>query len=111
MAATINIIIDQGSDFEYVYELMANGVPQDTTGLSVKASMKPEYTSTNSVLFTSSLSGSNLTLSMPANTTANLNAIGPVPGTWVYDAILYSNTTLQRVIQGRVQVTPQVTTR
>lgn len=104
MAATVNITLDQGSVFTYTFQLQGTASVNIQTS-NAYASMKTEYDSTNSVAFSSNLVGANLTISMTANVTANLTA-----GTWVYDAILVDSTnTVERVVQGRVTVTPQVT--
>jgi hypothetical protein len=108
MASTINLTIDQGSQFSYLFEL-AGSSQIDLTNAVPYAAMKQEYGSpaNTSIPFSTSMTGANVTISMPWSQTANL-----APGTWVYDMIVVSGSsnTVIRAVQGRVHVTPRVTT-
>ncbi len=104
MAAVVNLSIDQGSKFEYLFQL-SGAAQMDLTDAAVRGAMKSEYESNNAILFTSSIVGSNVTISLTSGQTANLN-----PGTWVYDVIVINQANdVIRAVQGRVTVTPQVT--
>lgn len=99
MANTVNITIDQGSQFSYTFQfgsLPANCVPF--------AAMKTEYSNTTVVPFSANVSGSNLSISMPWTQTANL-----IPGTWVYDVIVVAANVVTREVEGRIHVNPRVT--
>lgn len=105
MADTVNLILDQGSTFTYTFEL---GGSLDLSGMTPYASMKPEYDSNTSVPFTAVLIGANLKISMTSTTTSNTSLVWP--GVWVYDAIVVDSTnTVDRVVQGHITITPQVT--
>ncbi len=107
MASTVNIDIDQGSVFQYTYELT---IPQASlinigTATAV-AAMKPEYDSPDDpTFFAATLNGSNVTISLASNATALL----PAPNTYVYDVFLRdaSNNALM-VARGRARIHPQV---
>jgi hypothetical protein len=93
MAVKANITIDQGSSFETTLDVTDdNGDPINLTGYTGAAQMRKHYTSSNSFAFT------------VANATANI-----VSGRYVYDCELTTGSTVSRVLEGIVTVTPQVT--
>lgn len=105
MAATVNISIDQGADFLYLFQVSANGI--NLLNATAYATMQTEYDDPNTaVAFTCSLVGSNVTITLPASTTAGLT-----PGTWVYDVLVKDNSgnVVTRCVQGRAFVLPGVT--
>jgi hypothetical protein len=104
MATVLNLSLDQGADFTYVFQLNANNV--NLANATPYASMATEYDNPNTrVNFAASLTGANLTISMSANVTANLT-----PQTWVYDAgVVDTANTVTRCVQGRIRVSPGVT--
>ena len=106
MAVKANITIDQGTDFATSLDVTDdNGDPTDLTGFTGAAQMRKHYTSSNSVSFSVSIAGGEVTLSMNAVTTANL-----VAGRYVYDCELTSSSNVvSRIVEGIVTVTPQVT--
>ena len=111
MAAKANILIDQGTTFSTsVTVSAANGSILSLSGYTAAAQLRKSYAAGNVTPFTVTI-GSNsqlgqLTLSMPANTTQSLSA-----GRYVYDLEIYSsgNTTVTRVVEGVVTVSPGVT--
>jgi hypothetical protein len=105
MATTINLDMDQGADFIYLFQISANGV--NLTNATPYATMMTEYDNPNTAVnFTAALAGSNLTITMAANVTGNLT-----PQTWVYDVVVKDHTAnlVTRCVQGRIRVRPQVT--
>lgn len=108
MAATVLIDIDCGSDFSYNFELARLAPTANVSGVAnAVVTMTPEYGSNVRVTFGNSLSGSNLAITLAANSSANL-AIEQ-DATWLYDARLnYANGATIRVVEGRVHLHPEV---
>ena len=109
MSTKAHLVIDQGSTFSTDLNLSDdNGDPLNLIGFYANSLMKKWYTSSNSVMFTTYINSSSgvITLSLDANTTANL-----VPGRYVYDVDVTqaSTGTVSRVVEGYVTVTPSVT--
>lgn len=109
--AKANIVIDQGTSFETNVTIEnANGSVFNFTGYTGAAQMRKSYASTNATSFTVDFADDRTTglvsLSMPANTTVNL-----IPGRYLYDFEVYTsgNTTVTRVLEGLVTVTPGIT--
>lgn len=109
MASKANLVIDQGASYSTTIDILdEDGAPINLTNYTGAAQLRKHYTSTSFVAFTVDIEGADgtVTLSMSANTTANLT-----PGRYVYDVELTSNTsgTVSRVLEGIVTVTPNVT--
>lgn len=108
MALKANLLIDQGSTYSTTLSLTTEtDEAMDLTGYSGSAQMRKHYTSSNSTAFSIDLNSTagTVTLSMSANTTANL-----VAGRYVYDVEITSGSgNVTRVVEGIVTVTPNVT--
>lgn len=111
MAAKANILIDQGTTFSTsVTVSAANGSVLSLAGYTAAAQLRKSYQATNATPFTVAIGANSelgqLTMSMAANTTQTLTA-----GRYVYDLEIYSsgNTTVTRVVEGIVTVSPGVT--
>ena len=108
MATKANILIDQGSSFSTTVTITdSNGDPVDLTGYSGAAQMRKSYTSSTAYTFTVNVGNTSgtLTLSMTANTTANIAG-----GRYLYDVELTNDTGLvSRVFEGIVTVNPNIT--
>lgn len=110
MATQANITVDQGSDFLVDIDLTDNtGAAMDLSGHSVAGTIKKSYTSSNSVSFTASVSDAEngiITLSLTNAQTSTMKS-----GRYVYDVEITDtvNTTVTRVLEGQVYVTPSVT--
>ena len=107
MATKANLVIDQGATFSVDLDLTdENGDVIDLSGYTANSQIRKWYTSTTSYPFTASVNSSAgiITLSMTAIQTANLTA-----GRYVYDVEISDNSTVSRVIEGIVTVTPNVT--
>lgn len=105
MATKANILIDQGATFNTeIYLTDESGNALDLSGYTANSQIRKWYTSNNAVNFTITLGSGIVNLSLPANTTSNLEA-----GRYVYDVILRDNSnTVTRVVEGIVTVTPRV---
>ena len=110
MAAKANIILEQGTSFETTVTIQdSDETALNLTGYTAASQLRKSYASANSTSFTVTITNANsgiLTLAMPANTSQTLSA-----GRYVYDLEIYasSNTTVTRVVEGIVTVTPGVT--
>lgn len=108
MATKANLYIDQGATYSTIITLTdSNGDPVDLTEYTGAAQMRKTYTSSTSVAFGVALGGANgtITLSLSANTTANIAA-----GRYVYDVELTdTGHAISRVFEGIVTVNPNVT--
>lgn len=110
MSSYVELTLEQGATFTTTVTVSdANGDLMDLTDYTAKASMRKSYYSTTSTDFTVTipdpLSGE-LLITMSATITAVL-----APGRYVYDVILIApdETTVTRVFEGTVAVTPGVT--
>lgn len=108
MAIRSNIVIDQGTDYEVTVNVKdANTTPINLAGYTGNAQMRKYYTSSTKYDFNVNVSANTgeITLTMSANTSANIAA-----GRYVYDCILVSNTNIvSRIIEGYVTINPRVT--
>ena len=112
MAAIANLTIDQGATFSSDVTVKdANGNAFDLTGYTAEAKMAKGYSSTRTrTTMTSTINADPttgiVTLSLTATETAALDA----PARYVYDLEITSGATVTRVIEGIINVRPNVTT-
>jgi|APGre2960657423_1045063.scaffolds.fasta_scaffold239066_2 hypothetical protein len=107
MANKVNIVIDQGTTFNTTYIIHDNlDEPINFTSYSANSQMRKSYSSSNSFVFSVSLSSNGgVSLSMNAATTSNITA-----GRYVYDVEVEDASGIRsRIVEGIVTVTPQVT--
>jgi len=108
MAVTSNLVLDQGSDFTITINYNnEDGSSKDLSGYSARSQMRRSYYSTSAVTLTANISDSSngeITLSLAANTTANLKA-----GRYVYDLEVFTGASVTRVVEGIITVLPEVT--
>ena len=105
---TVNFVLDQGATFEKTITAKntASGNVTISSGTTSAKLRQSTYSGNNIHTFTTSISGSNVTISMTATNTANVAA-----GQYVYD-IEYTQsytTTVERLAEGIVTVSPQST--
>ena len=106
---TVNLGIDQGCTFEKVIiaQNTAGGNVSISSG-TVAAKLRQSLYSSNSIhTFSTSISGSNVTLSMAATNTSNVSA----GRQYVYD-VEYTqsdDSTVERLAEGNVTISPEVT--
>ena len=109
-AAYQELFLEQGTTFTTNITLDdIDGVPYDLTGVTAKSQIRKSYYSANTTAeFTTTINIPNtgiILLSLDAPTTANIAA-----GRYVYDvAIKDTANTVTRVLEGIVNVIPQVT--
>ena len=108
MATKANLVIDQGSTFLVELDLKdENGDVLQLGGYTANSQMRKWYTSSSAAaVFATNVNTSNgtLTLSLTSEETSGL-----VAGRYVYDVEIQNNTSVTRILEGIVTVTPQVT--
>lgn len=107
MAIKANIVIDQGSDFQFTFDLTDdNDQAIDLTNYTGIAEMRKHYTSSNGYSFVVSLNGPEGEISLSMNNVTT-NAISA--GRYVYDCELTDiDGVVSRIVEGIVTVTPRV---
>lgn len=113
MAATAHLTIEQGATFSTDVTVKDNaGEVFNLTGYTASAKMAKGYASTRTRVALTTAIGSPttgvITLSLSADETNNLDA----PARYVYDVEILrtSDSTITRVIEGIITVSPSVTT-
>jgi hypothetical protein len=107
MATKANLVIDQGATFSTDLTLTdENGDALNLNGYTANSQLRKWYTSSNSIVFSTSVNTDIgvVTLSLTSNQTANITA-----GRYVYDVEISDGTTISRVVEGIITVTPNVT--
>jgi hypothetical protein len=108
MATKANLVIDQGTTFSSdLYLTDENGSPLILSGFQANSQIRKWYTSSNAAAtFTTfvNVSSAFINLSLTANQSSNL-----VAGRYVYDVEINDGSTVSRVVEGIITVTPQVT--
>jgi hypothetical protein len=110
-AAYQDLFLEQGSTF--ITELTLtdnNGYPYDLNQMTIRAQARKSYYSSNVVInFTTNIYDANngtITLTANSNTTSAISASQKL----VYDVILrHQDTTVTRVLEGRIFISPSVT--
>lgn len=106
MAQKINIIVDQGSDWQTVVNIKAaNGSSFDFTGYTGRSQIRKHYESANSVSMNVSLNTGFVTLSLSANTTSHMDS-----GRYLYDVeIIHSaSNNVSRIIEGTMTISGEI---
>jgi len=107
MATYTVFTIDQGSDFAATANLQdANGLPLNITNCTVRGQMRKSYFSTGSYNFTCTIVNATsgiISISMAAALTALIKA-----GLYVFDIEVVGVSTITRVLEGQIEVTPSV---
>jgi hypothetical protein len=110
-AAYQDLFLEQGTTFITELTLTdSNGYPYELTQMDIYAQARKSYYSSNVVInFTTNIYDANngvITLTANANTTAAISASQKL----VYDVILKNvDTTVTRVLEGRIFISPSVT--
>ena len=115
MAQYEELTIDQGSDVTIELHLVdKNDTAKNLTGHTLTAKLKKNYNSSDSdtTAFTTIIS--NVTGGIASISLTNTQTDALKPGRYVYDAELSFNdsngdTIIERILEGRIQVTPSVT--
>lgn len=110
MATISNLFVDQGSDYaSIVTVLSASGSPLVLTGYTVKSQMRKSYSSSQAYDFTATVYQAGLGQIKLSLTAAQAQLIPA--GRWLYDVEITqtSSGAKKRVVEGIVEVTPQIT--
>jgi hypothetical protein len=108
-AAYQNLLLEQGTSFLVSIVLDdIYGNNYNLTNFLASSQMRKSYYSSNGIINFSTnvdIPTGTITLSLPANTSANL-----IPGRYVYDTIIKDNeNNVVRVLEGVIDVSPSVT--
>ena len=111
MAAYVELFMDQGATFNNIINLSDDltNANINVSGYIVRSQMRRSYYSANATAniictITSAINGE-ITMSLPANTTANIKS-----GRYLFDLeTVDTNGTVSRVLEGIITVTPEVT--
>tara|TARA_Y100001972_G_scaffold103360_1_gene129542 strand:+ start:436 stop:783 length:348 start_codon:yes stop_codon:yes gene_type:complete len=113
MAEYTDLFVDQGSNFSTTITVAeTSGAATDLTGYSVRGQVRKSYTSTVATNFTASIASDPatgiVTISLSPAQTGSLKA-----GRYVYDVEAFiadsPETTVLRISEGQVHITPRVT--
>jgi len=109
LAAYSELTLEQGATFSTTINVEdTQGTAINLAGYSASSQIRKSYYSTTANSFTATITNSangEITLSMTAANTANLNA-----GRYLYDLLITApNTTKTRVVEGIIVVLPSVT--
>ena len=110
MAIYGNLFIDQGTTFSAtIFVTDSNGDSLDLTGFTAKSQIRKTFSSNNFTEFQTSIpvpTNGEIILSLDAETSGTLKS-----GRFVYDVKLINDNTneISRVVEGQVEVNPQVT--
>ena len=114
MAAHVNLVLDQGTSFEHVFSLQnEDGTTMDLTNLTPLSQMRKSYYTVNAVDLTVVVVGDPLDgilqMQVEPSETDSIRA-----GRYVYDIEMHGSHVdnlgfVRRVIEGVINVTPQVT--
>ena len=106
---TVNFVLDQGATFEKTITAKntAGGNVSISSGSTAAKLRQSTYSGNNIHTFSTSVSGSNVTISMAATNTANVSA----DRRYVYDIEFTQSdaTTVERLAEGIVTISPQST--
>jgi hypothetical protein len=114
MAVTYNTTIDQGADWfiNFTYQ-NPNGTPINLTGATAALQIRTSPLARTAVLTLTSAAGGGITITANTGliacraTAAQTTAI--TNGRYAYDLEITQNSIVTRLVQGTIEVTPQVT--
>jgi hypothetical protein len=114
-ATNYNIIIDQGANWfiNFLYK-DTGGVAVNLTGYTAALQIRQTYASTTTLLSLTSSPAAGITITAGTGTiaiTATAAQTGAIAaGTYVYDCEITDGTgVVTRIVQGQIQVSPEVT--
>lgn len=105
MSSRANIYIDQGTDFRLTLELFdADGDDLATGTFSFFGDMKKIYSTTKLASFDIAKANNDITISLSANTTVNLE-----PGKYEYDVLMRKQSgEISKIVEGLAFVLPTI---
>lgn len=106
MAIKINLTMDQGSQFEELFQVADPNGNNDLSVYSTNAQMRKHYTSLTAIdLDTTLRPNGQLVLSLSSDKTAEIE-----PGRYLYDVeISNPDGSVIRIVEGIITVTPNIT--
>lgn len=117
MAKSIDLYIDQGSDFtaQLPPVLQANGTVLNLTGYTVESMLRRSYTTRYAVEFVATITNAAqglITLTLSAAETAGLQTSALHTSRWVYDVVITApNDKVTRVFEGIAIINPSVSAK
>lgn len=119
MAATVNqtgrldIVVQQGATWNPTFTWKIDGVAVNLTGYTARLTARSSYGGTQ--LFALTSAGGTITLGGSAGTiqptlSASSSAALSAPAVGVWDLELVSGSTVRRLLEGQVTITPEATT-
>lgn len=113
MAAVANLVIEQGATFSTDVTVKdSNGDAFDLTGYTASAKMAKGYASTRTrTTFTTTINADPTTGIVALSLSADQTSVLDAPARYVYDVEILrtSDSTITRVIEGIITVSPSVT--
>lgn len=109
MSANHNLTIKQGSSYSISGQLIvgSTGEPRDLTGYDIRSQMRPDYQSETFFDFSGSIVDpveGTWQMELTAAETEDIPA-----GCYVYDVEIFSGDTVERILEGKAVVSPEVT--
>lgn len=109
-----DFVCPQGSTFSRTLVYKINDVPVNLTGYNARLQVREYYSSLDFLISLDSVSSSVQIYTGGSGGSININ-IDPsvtstfVPGKYVYDLEIYTSSNVYRLIEGKFNVTPEVT--
>ena len=113
MSAKYNLVCDQATTFNFVFQILNDQTPWNLNGYTGTMTVRPFVGSTTTTVVASTANGrmtfdqsnGRITVLISADVTADIAA-----GRYVYDLVLDSGGTVTRLLEGKFVVTGAVTT-
>lgn len=103
-----NLAIEQGTYFEMVVEITdEDDVPIDYSGYDIIGQFRKGIESVNSISFNTSIDINNITISLQAEATVDID-----PGKYIYDILVKDSSDpnlVEKIIEGIVTINPTAT--
>ena len=112
MSAKYNLVCEQGTTFNFQFQIKDDNTPRNITSNSVTMTVRPFVGASTTTVVASTTNGritvdgpnGRITVNIPSSVTAGFDA-----SRHVYDLILDSGVTITRILEGKFVVTPAVT--
>lgn len=112
MSAKYNLVCEQGTTFNFQFQIKDDETPRNLTSYTATMTVKPFIDATTTTVVASTANGritinainGRITVNIDSATTAGFN-----PSRHVYDLVIDSGVTVTRILEGRFVVTPAVT--
>lgn len=112
MSAKYNLVCEQGTTFNFQFQIKDNDTPRNLTSYTGTMTVRPFVGSTDTTVVASSANGrltidaanGRITVNIPSSVTAAFDS-----SRHDYDLIIDSGVTITRILEGKFVVTPAVT--